>query len=313
MMEAATKRADDDMSWPEVGRLGLRYLKIPLVLLVLEMIYWFLTQPSNTLAVIQTVEAYLWHNLTELIFGPGASEFSTHQGWWTRVDLVHPNFPDGRIALFVGDECAGVHEMLFISTLVMLTDGVPQRLKLRGIAVLCSLVFVLNLMRLTLLYHFARSGCDVDPRGVWCANEMYEFHKIMFEYGFLLILVGMWTAWFYWVGGPKRVREAAESETEGWKISFRQQWKSIHIGLIAIAIIMFILAASSWTGDETQSAISEIENCDSLNEISARCGQAIRNYDDAISTAWSLGTLGMLTIAGTSINIQRPDKNLESE
>jgi hypothetical protein len=142
---------------------------------------------------------------------------------------------------------------------------------------------------------------------------MYQFHKMMFEYGFLLILVGMWTAWFYWVGGPKRVREAAESETGGWAISFRQQWKSIHIGLIAVATVLFILAASSWTGDETQSAITEMEDCDSLNEISARCGEAMRNYDDAISTAWSLGTLGMLTIAGTSINIQRPEKNLESE
>ena len=96
------------------------------------------------------------------------------KGWWIRVDLLHHNFPDGRVALYVGDECAGIHEMLFITTLVLLTEGVPQRVKIKSIAVLSSLVFVLNIVRLLLLYPFARSGCDADQRGIYCTGEMYD-------------------------------------------------------------------------------------------------------------------------------------------
>ena len=41
------------MSWGEVAQLGLRYGKIPLALLAVEALYWFITQPSDTLALIQ--------------------------------------------------------------------------------------------------------------------------------------------------------------------------------------------------------------------------------------------------------------------
>ena len=306
VVAAARAPAKDDMSWTEVGQLGLRYLKIPLVLLLLEMLYWFLTQPSNTLAWIQTVEAFLWHNLSIWIFGSGATELSTHQGWWIRVDMFHQNFPDGRIALYVGDECAGVHEMLFISTLVLLTDGVPQKLKLKSIAVLCSIVFVLNIVRLLLLYPFARSGCDADPGDLWCTSEMYSFHSMMFEWGFLIILVAMWTTWFFWVNGPSRIRKANESEEPSWQFSFRDMWKPMHLVLVMVAMIFFAMAAQSWFGPDTQAAIAEMEDCDSLNEISARCGNAINDYDEAISTAWSLGTIGLLTVFGTVVRIERP-------
>ena len=303
----------DDMTWPEVGRLGLRYLRIPAALLLLEMLYWFLTQPSNTLAWIQTVEAFLWHNLSNLLFGAGSTEFSIHQDWWIRVDLVNANFPDGRLALYVGDECAGVHEMLFISTLVLLTDGVTQRVKLRSMAVLCSIVFILNIIRLTLLYPLALSGCDADPRGIYCADGMYSFHRMMFEWGFLVILVAMWTVWFLWVGGPARVRSASEKTGDGWRLNPREIWKPWHFAIIALALVMFTFAAESWYGPETQAAITEMEDCDSLNEISARCGEAIIEYDDAISTAWSFTTLGLLAIAGTVIRIEKREPDYETE
>ena len=114
------------MSWGEVAQLGLRYGKIPLALLAVEALYWFITQPSDTLALIQVTEAYIWNEVTQLMFGEGASTLSTHNGWMTRIDFHHEAFPGAfdSVGLYVSDECAGVHEMIFLSTLVLMTDGV---------------------------------------------------------------------------------------------------------------------------------------------------------------------------------------------
>ena len=127
----------------------------------------------------------------------------------------------------------------------------------------------------------------------------------MFEWGFLIILVAMWTAWFFWVNGPSRIREANESEDSSWRFSFRDSWKPMHLVLVMVAMIFFAMALQSWYGPETQAAISEMEDCDSLNEISARCGKAINDYDEEISTAWSLGTLGLITLIGTAVRMER--------
>ena len=57
--------------------------------------------------------------------------------------LENEQFPGvlNTVALYVSDECAGVHEMLFISTLVIMTE-VSQRLKLRSIVVMCGIVYI---------------------------------------------------------------------------------------------------------------------------------------------------------------------------
>ena len=152
-----TTRPDGDMSWKEVGELGLRYGRIPLALIFVKMFYWFLTIPSDTLAPIQVTEAWLWNELTNFLYGEGSSVISHHNGWLTRIDFVHPSFPGpfDTVGLYVSDECAGVHEMIFISTLVMMTDGMSQRFKLKSVVVMCSIVYVLNLMRLVAFYPIA--------------------------------------------------------------------------------------------------------------------------------------------------------------
>ena len=99
---------------------------------------------------IQISEAYIWHELTNLIYGEGTASLTTNNGWMTQVNLQNEQFPGvlNTVALYVSDECAGVHEMLFISTLIIMTDGVSQRLKLRSIAVMCGIVYILNIARL---------------------------------------------------------------------------------------------------------------------------------------------------------------------
>ena len=85
MTKASTRVNDSqDMSWTEVLELSKSYLKIPLALLFIEAIYWFITQPSNTLVPIQISEAWIWHELTNLIYGEGTA---------TPVSYTHLTLP----------------------------------------------------------------------------------------------------------------------------------------------------------------------------------------------------------------------------
>jgi len=106
MAATTTTRPEGDLSWKEVGELGLRYGRIPLALIMVEAFYWFLTMPSDTLAVIQVTEAWIWGELTNLIYGEGSAVISQHNGWLTRIDLLHPNFPGpyDSVGLYVSDE-----------------------------------------------------------------------------------------------------------------------------------------------------------------------------------------------------------------
>ena len=84
-----------DLSWSEVLTLSKTYLKIPLALLFVEAIYWFITQPSNTLAPIQITEAWIWSGITNIIYGEGTATLTTNNGWMTQVNLSNENFPGG--------------------------------------------------------------------------------------------------------------------------------------------------------------------------------------------------------------------------
>ena len=82
----------EDLSWGEVGKLAQSYLRIPMALLLVEMFYWFITQPTNTLGLIQESEAWIWYQLTELIYGSGSATLSEYNGWTTLVTLHHEDF-----------------------------------------------------------------------------------------------------------------------------------------------------------------------------------------------------------------------------
>ncbi|MEZ7994660.1 MAG: hypothetical protein QMC52_05850, partial [Candidatus Poseidoniaceae archaeon] len=116
----STATPPDDLSWKEVAQLGLVYAKIPIALLLVEAFYWFLTMPTDTLAPIQVSEAWLWNEIGNALFGAGSHTLSTNNGWLTRIEFHHSSFPGAMntVSLYVSDECAGVHEMIFISTLV---------------------------------------------------------------------------------------------------------------------------------------------------------------------------------------------------
>ena len=314
---AKSTSTKEDLDWSEVAQLGLRYARIPLALLCVEAFYWFLTQPSDTLAPLQVTEAWLWNAITNLLYSDGeyvASTLSTHNGWMTRIDFLHRDFPGSydTVGLYVSDECAGVHEMIFLSTLVAMTEGVPQRVKIRSIIVMCSIIYVLNLMRLVMFFPIAVNDCTMNPNQPECLSGMWNFHTAVYEWGFLLVLVTMWVIWFWRVGGPARTLDASASNAAGeekWRLKFRNQWSSKHYYLLAGAVMLLLFAAHNVTSnEEAMAAKKTLDFCYFSELVSSDCGQAQNRWDDAIGYAWSLSAIGLVVVGATSVVIQRPDE-----
>lgn len=302
-------RPEGDMSWKEVGELGLRYGRIPLALLFVEAFYWFLTLPSDTLAPIQVTEAWIWNELTNMIYGEGSAVISHHNGWLTRIDLQHAAFPGpyDSVGLYVSDECAGIHEMIFLSTLVMMTDGVPQREKLKAAGVMCAIVYVLNILRLVVFYPIAVNSCMETPNVQACLTPMWEFHHQVYTWGFLVVLVGMWLIWFLRFGGPARTLAATKEDRSPWRFQRRFSWEPKHWALLGFSLLLFITALSNmYTNQEAIDARDTLAFCEFASLVSSECGDAQMRWDDAIGYAWSLSALGLALMVGTIVVIERP-------
>lgn len=296
-----------DMSWGEVLELSKSYLKIPLALLFIEAIYWFITQPSNTLVPIQISEAWIWSELTNLIYGEGTATLTTNNGWMIQVNLhneIFPGFSD-TVALYVSDECAGVHEMLFISTLIIMTDGVSQKVKLRSIAVMCGIVYILNIVRLVAFYPIAVDSCSLDPNNPSCLNPVWQYHEAIYNWGFLLVLVVMWLIWFLKVRGTSTT---IDSSNEKYHVSFRKSWSKVHYAILGFVLLMLISSAYSVTNNEEAMQAKETLDFCSFSSISTnQCMAAQNTWDNAINTAWSMAFIGLLIAAGVAIKIDKHD------
>ncbi len=312
----------EDLSWNEVFQLSKTYLKIPLALLFVELLYWFITQPSNTLVPIQITEAWLWNGITNLIYGDGTSTLTTHNGWMTQVNLYNENFPGvlDTVALYVSDECAGIHEMLFISTLIIMTDGVSQKIKLRSILVMCGIVYVLNIVRLVAFYPIAADACALDPNSANCLNPMWNFHETVYSWGFLIVLILMWLMWFWKIGGPSRALEAADKD-ETFRFKIRKSWSLTQYLILAfVAIMLFSSAYSITSNEEAMNAKDTLDFCSFSSIATNECITAQNTWDNAISTAWSLAAIGLIVAAFTIVQFETrkektslPDQLLESE
>ena len=302
----------EDLSWGEVGKLAQGYLRIPLALLLVEMFYWFITQPTNTLGVIQESEAWIWYHLLELIYGPGTATLSEYNGWTTLVTLKHPDFWADQIRLYVSDECAGVHEMLFITVLIMMSSGVPQRLRIKSALVACVIVYILNIARLVALYPLAMSGCAENPNMMGCEQPMHDFHAFVYQWGFLIVLILMWLAWFKWVNAGDLIRKEQASGKGKWKFIYRNNWSNIHKAALALSVFLILGAfANVWLDEGAMQAKETVEACEFYSSVTGDCGEARDVWAQEIQSSWSLATLGMLGIASTVITIDKPSDEEE--
>ena len=186
------------------------------------------------------------------------------------------------VALYVSDECAGVHEMLFISTLIIMTDGVSQRLKLRSIAVMCGIVYILNIVRLVAFYPIAVDSCALDPNNPSCLNPVWEYHENIYNWGFLVVLVFMWLVWFWKVGGPERTLESKDNKDK-FQFAFRKSWGRVHFAIMLLAALMLISSAYSVTTNDQAMEAKEI-----LDFVRTLASQQIN--------AWLHKTIGIMPL-----------------
>ena len=188
-----------------------------------------------------------------------------------------------------------------------MTDGVPQKKKIKTLAVMCGLVYILNIARLLVFYPIAVEGCTALPNQQACLQDMWQWHQTVYEWGFLVVLVGMWLIWFMAFGGPSRTLAVTQQTNEPWRIRPRWKWKNYHFALVGAALLLFVLAFGNiTTNEEAQDARETIEACEFANLLSSECGSAQHRWDDAIGYAWSLSALGLLTMAGTVFVVERP-------
>ncbi len=188
MRENRRAKAKDDLSWAEVGEMAYGYLRIPVALILVEVIYWWATEPAASLEPLQVFLAWLWAGCSNLIW-PGSAELVFHgpSQTWTGVDLIGSGFIGGEVALYIDAECAGVHEVMFLGTLMLLTPGVEWQIRKRSLIGMALIVQFLNFLRLLALY----------PIGMqYGEGQMHEMHEFIFRQGFLILLVVFWFIWF---------------------------------------------------------------------------------------------------------------------
>jgi len=83
--------------------------------------------------------------------------------------------------------CTGIGEILFFIFLVMLFRGVEWHAKLKGLGVFIPVIFIMNLLRLVLIY----------PLALWFGIEaMWGIHWFFWKYGTFIILMIFFSLWY---------------------------------------------------------------------------------------------------------------------
>ena len=313
-----TMSDENDMTWSEVGKLSQKYLRIPIILVFVELFYRFITWPRDTLAWVQVVEAHIWHWTNILIFGDASSSLGSYNGWKTKVTLYNPNFPaidSNEIVLYVSDECAGIHEILFLATLVYLTPGITRKMKIRAIGWMSAAVFALNLIRLIMLYPIAVWGCTDTSQVANCHIPMWDFHHFVQEWGYLIILVTLWTLWFFAIDGPSKI-STKQTQLSTYSLGFREKINNYNLSMILVSVILCLVAINSVIYDEdTQIAKEQVEFCNSLttDERLSSCNTAENKWEQTKGKATSLITISMLLGGYNSLEAKQVIKNQEEE
>ena len=101
------------------------------LLVVAELFYRWLTYPNDSFAIYQELLTWAWYHTHSLIFGAESVSYVTTDGPATILQFTHESFVGSSMdSLEVTDECAGIHEIAFVSFMIWMTPGVSKHLKL---------------------------------------------------------------------------------------------------------------------------------------------------------------------------------------
>jgi len=256
--EKRQARPKDDLSWPEVGEMAYGYLRIPLALVFVEIIYWWATEPDASLEPLQVILAWLWSGVSNLLW-PGSAELVFHgpSQSWTGVNLMGSGFYNDEVPLYIDAECAGIHEIMFLGALMLLTPGVERRIRNRSLIGMAIIVQFLNFLRLLALY----------PIGMkYGEAEMNEMHEFIFRQGFLILLVVFWFIWFIMLERnglrDKKARPALTDLPKIDQVRLRDSLPRISVIILILAATLAIWSTYEVTlNDENLKFKGQAEDC----------------------------------------------------
>jgi len=260
------ERQKDDLSWSEVGEMAYGYLRIPLALIFVEIIYWWGTEPSASLEPLQVLLAWLWTSISNLIW-PGSAELVFHgpSQSWTGVNLIGSGFIYGEVPLYIDAECAGVHEIMFLGVLMLLTPGVERGIRQRSLIGMIGIVQFLNFLRLIALY----------PIGMQYGEaQMNEMHEFIFRQGFLILLVFFWIIWYIQLNRngalDKNVKPSLSDIPALNQIGVRESLPRTSVVALVLCAILAIWATHEVTMDaenlQFKAAAEECEDSECEND-----------------------------------------------
>jgi exosortase/archaeosortase family protein len=292
-----TPVAKDDISLAEFGEMAYGYLRIPAVLLLAELVYWWATDTTNSFEPYQAGIASLWAAASNLIWS-GSAELVMHDsGALTQVNLYHPTFNGGIVPVFVSDECVGMHEIVFLSVLILLTPGVSRRIRWRSVAAMILVVQLLNFIRLMVLHPLAVGGCEANPNAFGCEAPMLEFHQFILSTGFLAVLVLMWLTWYFVLDRKGLVDRSARPSIrdipDPRNIRFRESLPTGSKALLITALLLTVWATQTVTLDEeNQVWKASASTCEWdiddgwINEDGENCVEAMNRWDEVWGRAY---------------------------
>ena len=258
MRENRQAQTKEDLSWSEVGEMAYGYLRIPLALILVEVVYWWFTEPDASLEPLQVFLAWIWSGTSNLIW-TGSAELVFHgpSQSWTGVNLMGSGFYNGEVALYIDAECAGIHEIMFLGALMLLTPGVERRVRNRSLIGMAMIVQFLNFLRLLALY----------PIGMkYGEAEMNEMHEFIFRQGFLILLVVFWFIWFLMLDRnglrDKKARPALRDLPKIEQLRLRDSLPRISVIILILAATLAIWSTYEVTlNDENLQFKGQAEDC----------------------------------------------------
>ena len=278
------EQSQDDVSWQEIAGKVKIIFTVVFMLIGAELLYRWMTHPDDSFSIYQEFIAWIWFNLHSIIFGSDTIIITTGEnGLLNVIDFTHPNLIGSDIPLLeVTDECVGIHEIAFVCFMIWMTPGISKNLKLRGIASMTLILSTLNISRLLVLYPLAVNGCSNSLGEYGCWSPMWDFHQLMLDSGFLIIILIGWSGWFILVGGPSKTREIGDiSKLITMPKGIKQRNPLPQWSLVILFIAGILAVSSAYTlGFDDGADREKIEALGCEGVISAICAEEIREWEN---------------------------------
>lgn len=168
----------------------INIITILVALGIFETTYVLLTPSPNSLYPIQVFEARIVYMIQKALGFPVEIKNGIELYYYS------PNFRHGCLGIGISTVCTGIHEIVFLSALIMGSRGAELKTKFKWICIFAIFLFVENLVRLITLY----------PIALWVGEDnMWVSHYYFWKYGHLAIILMLFGLWFIFVAWKKDV------------------------------------------------------------------------------------------------------------